>query len=96
MLPAPSSSYHPDRPPRDGERFCFEADSDPEGRRADSSEADVKEDVEPVSEGLRGTFSVEDLRLFPFRRLEHEQLLGTLIMHLLWKFRPQPGTERKH
>lgn len=47
------------------------------------AEAEFTEDVEPVSEGLRGTWSCEDLRRLPLR-LAYEQLLGILITHLLW------------
>lgn len=47
------------------------------------AEAELTEDVEPVSEGLRGTWSCEDRRRL-LLRLAYEQLLGILITHRLW------------
>lgn len=48
------------------------------------ADAELTEDVEPVSEGLRGTWSCEDLRRLLLSLLVYEQLLGILITHRLW------------
>jgi len=63
----------------------------------DSSEAEARDELEPVSEGLLGTCSVEERRrrsLIP--KMAYEQLFGILIMHLLWKFCPHPGNKQQH
>lgn len=64
----------------EGERLNLDATSDGAGGRPDSSEAEIKEDVEPVSEVLLGTFKVDDLLFCPFNT---EQLFGTLMTQRL-------------
>jgi hypothetical protein len=57
-----------------------------------SSEAEGRETVEPVSDGLRGTRRVDGLRPLPVADV---QLLGILMTQRLWKLRLQPTTLNK-
>lgn len=57
-----------------------------------SSEAERRETVDPVSDGLRGTTRVDGRRPLPVTDV---QLFGILITHRLWKLRLQPTMVNK-
>lgn len=71
---------------------------DTEARATFSSTVEAREEVEPLSLGLLGTFNVDDLRLLPFEagtcRAPPAQLLGTLIAQRLWKFNAHAVVEK--
>ncbi len=61
----------------------------------DSSDADVKEELEPVTDGLLGTCNVDDRRRLFTALEEPAQLFGILKAQRLWKFSPQAGTRKQ-
>lgn len=54
-----------------------------------SSDAEVREELEPVTDGLLGTWRVDDLRLLFTVITKPVQLFGILKAQRLWKFKPQ-------
>lgn len=55
----------------------------------ESSFTDVKEEDEPVTDGLRGTCNVDDRLLLPAEPPVPVQLFGILKAQRLWKLSPQ-------